>query len=67
MTRSTWTHQSCNVCWSKLNPDRPFPLRMTYNGTDRVWDTCCWCGNWNNSGIFVRAEPNLPGFCTHSA
>jgi hypothetical protein len=60
------THQICNTCWSKLRPDRRNPHRMTYDGIRFVWDTCCWCGGWNNSGIYVRAPDGLR-FCRHQA
>jgi hypothetical protein len=63
-TRAITTHHSCDDCWHRIAPDRPFPLRITYNGRDLPWDTCCWCGTWNNSGIYVRTE-QPPLFCQH--
>jgi hypothetical protein len=47
----SWTHNICLSCWKKREPDRK-PVRVIF-GDER----CCFCGNLNNDGIFIREDP----------
>jgi hypothetical protein len=61
--RSTWTHSICRHCWNVTHPDRP----TLFPGIQGEPDTCCRCGIWTTSGIYVRANPDDFTFCVHSA
>lgn len=50
--RSKWTHSICDKCWIKKNPDRE-PARLRYP----LMEKCCYCGEMDISGIFVRENP----------
>jgi len=49
---SPWNHSICETCWKARNPERT-PTRLKV----RSWETCCFCGNRHDSGIFVRHDP----------
>jgi hypothetical protein len=51
-----WTHNQCAVCWTCINPARP-PVTVAEAETE----TCCYCGESNTDGIFVRADPETFG------
>jgi hypothetical protein len=55
---SAWTHPQCTVCWSAANPGRQ-PYRML----DPEPETCCWCGQPTQAGIYVRENPDIPPRC----
>lgn len=61
---SDWTHRICLACWNKMNPDRPSDPEKSYD--DGAEQTCCFCGLWNRSGIYVRKDPqNMGNHCQH--
>ena len=49
----TWTQPICSPCWEARNPGRE-PIRLK-NLLEQ--ETCCWCGNPTQDGIFVRVDP----------
>lgn len=50
---STWAaHLVCDKCWSDLHPEGRTPGRL--KGAERL--PCCACGEWTESGIYIRAE-----------
>lgn len=50
--KNKWIHNICQECWLKRHPDRlPVFLKDGYQ------DTCCYCGNLNFDGIYVREDP----------
>lgn len=50
-----WNQPCCNTCWTARWPDRE-PTR--FNEEYRIVETCAFCGDPNDSGIYVRANPN---------
>lgn len=53
---SRWTHNSCEKCWKKNNPDRQ-PIKAAEGYKER----CCYCGDINTDGIWMRDDPlDLP-------
>lgn len=52
---SRFTHSICDGCWIEREPYRE-PTRM--NG--RPIEICCFCGVSNDSGIYVRENPDFP-------
>lgn len=55
---NTWTHAMCDACWNaRRSPDYP-PVRMV----DPETETCCWCGQPTDSGIYVREDPRFIRF-----
>lgn len=52
-SESPWTHNICEKCWFKRDPNRT-PLKLT--GED-LTDVCCFCGSTNQDGIYVRHDP----------
>ena len=57
----TWTHIICYLCWIQRNPDRE-PVRIVE--AIRRSEPCCFCGNLNDDGIYVRHDPRQLS-CTH--
>lgn len=49
---SKFTHNICNSCWVKRHPNRR-PLQI-----DGPPDLCCFCGEANADGIYVRHDPD---------
>lgn len=49
----TWTHNICEDCWNKRNPDR-----QAVKLIERGHMVCCFCGAHHASGIYVRHDPN---------
>ena len=49
---SNWTHACCNLCWLAREGER-IPVRVRESE-----ETCCFCGDVTESGIFVREDPN---------
>ena len=47
----SWTHNICLRCWRRLEGERQ-PVTANQD-----LDTCCWCGEMNNDGIYKRADP----------
>lgn len=47
-----WTHNICLSCWKKREPNRE-PYKVNNSGSDR----CCFCGQLNHDGIFIRKDP----------
>lgn len=52
-----WNQVSCGPCWVRNNPGRGNPARAL-NADQGPSETCSWCGEQTNSGIYVRANPN---------
>ena len=52
--RSRWEHSICESCWKARNPDR-VPHRVI--GDLLCREFCCFCGDYTNSGIYVRQSP----------
>lgn len=54
-----FNHQICNDCWELLcqsrNQEGREPVRVRDDGIQQ----CCFCFNWNDSGIYVRGHPTL--------
>ncbi len=57
MSAGKWRHSMCKKCFRKLCPrgkiwawQTPAPLRK--------WETCCFCLEKNNSGIYWKKNPN---------
>lgn len=55
---SGWTHRMCEKCWETCYPGRE-PHRLMYPDEVR----CCFCGERDASGIFVR-EDRARTLCT---
>lgn len=49
---SRWTHPICDRCWSLVSDGRP-PHRLLKPEAE----TCCWCREATQSGIYRRADP----------
>lgn len=54
---SEWTHAFCVPCWSEWAHGVP----STENAGPV--ETCCRCGVWTTSGIYVRGDPDEFAFC----
>ncbi len=52
---SKWTHQICVSDWNKKHPDREDVKSEDYNQGDT--ELCCYCGELNDSGIYIREDP----------
>lgn len=51
-----WRHSICDACFAKRKPNiEPFKLRPEF----RHPETCCFCGNMHESGIYIREDPQL--------
>lgn len=48
-----WTQQICDDCWKKRNGEEVEPTRLR----DPNAEKCCFCGQVNNSGIYIRVDP----------
>jgi hypothetical protein len=55
-----WTHAICVLCWHEMHPG---PGIVT-GGLGEV-ETCCRCGHWTTSGIYLRGDPAGYTFCAH--
>lgn len=53
---SAWTHSICDPCWQKMNPERT-PVRSIPAMESPTPGRCCYCGEFHNSGIYIRANP----------
>lgn len=66
----TWTHQICDECYpverERLGLPLKEPVRLADGLMTNLFDTCCWCGRWNNSRIYIRADPGTMA-CNHWA
>lgn len=53
---SVMTHNVCDDCWPKQQPDRE-----AYRIKDREVEICCYCGTKTESGIYYRdyADPGM--------
>lgn len=64
-----FNHQLCDSCYheqrERLGLPRKEPIRMLLaDGRSKLFDRCCVCGAWNDSGIYVRVDPaRMP--CNH--
>ena len=56
---SNWTHPQCVPCWAAANPGRE-----AYRLVLAEPETCCWCGQQAEAGIYVRADPAVTPRCT---
>ena len=50
----TWTYPICEECWADQHPRRR-PSEMLLAA--RYHETCAFCGDLTNSGIYVRSAP----------
>jgi hypothetical protein len=57
---ASWTHNQCLACWNKEHASGREPVRMRYAGVPRA---CCFCGQENTDGIFVRHDPSTLPLC----
>jgi hypothetical protein len=53
-----WTHNICAECWNKKNPGH-----LVVRAAEHLEDTCCYCGERNGEGIYVRDDPKNTPFC----
>lgn len=57
MTMSRWTHAICDTCYvAESTRDETLPeapVRMT----TPVVEDCCFCGEPNISGVYIRRDP----------
>jgi hypothetical protein len=51
---SPWSHVICTDCWNTQHPDKE-PVVLAELLTP---ETCCFCGQLTDSGIYVRHDPN---------
>lgn len=60
---SDWNHSCCDACWMKIH----VPSRVARGGSNEPGRLkpelcesllCCWCGSRNESGIYVRSDPD---------
>ena len=51
------THNICEFCWLIVG-DKP-PVRMKFPYVE----TCCWCGEPNNDGIYLRGARSAVPDC----
>lgn len=63
----TWNHNFCDRCYQQqrqeLGLPRKEPIRVLPGGV-HLFDSCCVCGTWNASRIYVRVDPGkMP--CNH--
>lgn len=49
---SKWTHSICDACWAARHPDREAVRVRTL-----PLEQCCYRGQTNMSGIYVRGDP----------
>lgn len=47
------TQSCCDDCWWKRRQQEPYRMK------DAEEETCCYCGEKNTSGIYVRVDPRL--------
>jgi hypothetical protein len=57
---SDWTHNICSKCWQGKHPHRT-PTAMV-NASHEI---CCFCGQANQDGIFMRHDPKDPKLTCH--
>lgn len=48
-----WMHAMCRKCWTRENGDL---VAVTFPEATRA--RCCFCGEFNRDGIFVRRDPD---------
>jgi hypothetical protein len=51
---SPWSHSICETCFQKEQPGQD-PVRLKIPEPE----TCCFCGNLHESGIYYRKDPQL--------
>jgi hypothetical protein len=51
--RHGWNHPQCDVCWTEERGFEAVATRLRYP----LVSQCCYCGQWNRSGIYRRVEP----------
>lgn len=49
----SWTQPCCDACWDERRPYAPKRITAGYRATE----TCCYCGEDTDSGIYVRENP----------
>jgi hypothetical protein len=50
--RYGWTQPCCDSCWTDRNPDRE-AVRLK----EPKKETCVYCGQETESGVYVRIDP----------
>ena len=55
-----WTHCICDSCWTKLNPGRKAVVMVVASE-----ETCCFCGENTESGLYIRADPREEPIKSH--
>jgi len=54
---SKWNHAICQNCWNARHPVG-IPYRIREEFLDETAEPCCFCGKPQQSGIYVRENPN---------
>lgn len=54
MSAGSWTHSSCRACFNKN-----FPNRSPHTIVKAAIETCCFCGEPTDEGIYTRADPSI--------
>jgi hypothetical protein len=61
LTRRGWTHEQCWDCWFDAHPNgnaADWVVAMPTRISAPHRTQCCFCGNPNRSGIYVRHDPH---------
>ena len=53
MPQNPWSHSICDDCYAMH-----FPYADPFRFTDPQKETCCFCGQSTQSGIYVRHDPD---------
>lgn len=58
MMRLSWTQPCCDECWPRFRPLQGFQsLQEPFRIRDRRNEVCVFCGEFTDSGIYVRVDP----------
>lgn len=49
---SDWTHNICAHCWRRREPER-----LPSSIIEAPEELCCFCGQANQDGIYIRHDP----------
>lgn len=55
--RYGFNHTICENCWFRRSPGR-FPVQLVRQPGDNRVDTCCLCGSYKVTQIWVRIAPD---------
>ena len=56
-----WTHNICGFCWIEFHHGNGVPMPVCLKNP--VEETCCFCGQKNIDGIFIRHDPRTLPNC----